>query len=114
MRLRIHHALFMGFVGTVGAVVILLAMLVGSRVRSELVDTFEDEIGRELNLTAALLRDVAPLLLDSAVSTVSRDMGHRVTVIDLDGVVLADSEVPAAELELIENHAGRPEVVGAV
>jgi two-component system phosphate regulon sensor histidine kinase PhoR len=114
MRLRIHHVLFMGFVGAIGAVVLLLAVLVGARVRSELRETFEGELGRELNLTASILVDVAPSALDSAVTAVSRQMGHRVSVISLGGEVLADSDVPTSELPDVENHATRPEVIGAL
>lgn len=40
--------------------------------------------------------------------------GARVTIIGRDGAVLGDSEVPAAELSSVENHASRPEVVDAL
>ncbi len=38
----------------------------------------------------------------------------RITLIDLDGVVLADSEIPDDSLGQLANHANRPEVVEAV
>lgn len=114
MRLRIHHALFAGFLGAIGAVVLLLALLVGSRVRSELRETFEAELGRQLNLTSSLLQDIPRASLDSAVTSVAREMGHRVTLIALDGEVLADSDVSAGRLPEVENHGTRPEVVGAL
>lgn len=114
MRLRIHHILFAGFSGVLGLVIVLLAGLVGSRVRAELRDTFEAEIGRELNLAGAILADAPATGLDTAVRGVSRELGHRVTIIAPDGTVLADSEVPADRLSQVENHAGRPEVMGAL
>lgn len=43
-----------------------------------------------------------------------RTAGGRVTLIGLDGVVLGDSDVPAAELGRVENHASRPEVEQAL
>jgi signal transduction histidine kinase len=110
MRLRIHHALFMGFAGTIAAVVLLLAFLVGNRVRAEMRDTFESEMGRQLNLTGVILSRVQPDGLQAAVDSVAREMGHRVSVIALDGEVLADSEVAPADLAGVDNHATRPEV----
>jgi two-component system phosphate regulon sensor histidine kinase PhoR len=40
--------------------------------------------------------------------------GARVTLIDPEGVVVGESDVPLAELPRIENHAGRPEVKSAL
>jgi two-component system phosphate regulon sensor histidine kinase PhoR len=40
--------------------------------------------------------------------------GARMTLIGTEGVVLGDSEVSAADLGRLENHAGRPEVMDAV
>ncbi len=39
-----------------------------------------------------------------------RSLGLRVTVIDPDGRVVGDSNVPAGDLPDLDNHAGRPEV----
>src|SRR5262249_26146624 len=38
----------------------------------------------------------------------------RITVIDRDGVVRADSQIDTAELSHVENHAGRPEFRAAL
>ncbi|HSG49246.1 MAG TPA: histidine kinase dimerization/phospho-acceptor domain-containing protein, partial [Longimicrobiales bacterium] len=114
MRLRIHHILFAGFLGVIGLVVLLLSGLVGSRVRAELRETFEAEIARELNLTASILLEEDSDGLENAVGRVARELGHRVSVIALDGDVLADSDVPAERLPEVENHASRPEVAGAL
>ncbi len=38
----------------------------------------------------------------------------RVSLIAADGTVLGDSEVPSGELGRLENHRGRPEVLGAL
>src|SRR5262249_48027408 len=71
-------------------------------------------------------RAVAADLGDRAVAAVSKDeltalaehaaryAGVRVTLIDADGFLRADSEVAAANLAGIENHAHREEVIAAV
>ncbi|MDT8341778.1 MAG: ATP-binding protein [Longimicrobiales bacterium] len=114
MRIRIHHTLFAGFLGVVGLVVFLMASLAGSRVRAELRGTFEAELGRELNLAGLFLAREDRASMGAVVDRVAAELGHRVTVIATDGTVLADSDVPAAALPAVENHATRPEVAGAL
>jgi two-component system phosphate regulon sensor histidine kinase PhoR len=50
----------------------------------------------------------------SIASAVGRATGMRVTLIAADGSVIADSDVPAAALASVENHAGRVEVAEAL
>jgi two-component system, OmpR family, phosphate regulon sensor histidine kinase PhoR len=50
---------------------------------------------------------------DRLADDLGRRASARVTIIRRDGVVLGDSDVAAAELAYLENHAGRPEVVAA-
>jgi two-component system phosphate regulon sensor histidine kinase PhoR len=87
-----------------------------------------DRLGIEAlegRLTAAgrLLREQSLPLLISEHSTEDRHVwatraasaaGARITLIGRDGVVLADSQLPAAALAGIENHGTRPEVAEAL
>jgi len=63
---------------------------------------------------------VSPADLDNPVKLdrLCRDLGgridSRVTIIGMDGKVLADSEVPFSRLENLENHGSRPEVIEAL
>lgn len=41
-------------------------------------------------------------------------LGHRVTLIGMDGAVLADSEMAGGDPSGMDNHAGRPEVAAAL
>jgi two-component system phosphate regulon sensor histidine kinase PhoR len=52
--------------------------------------------------------------LDRLVDAAAREVDARVTIIDTAGRVLADSSLSGAELQTVENHGGRPEVVGAL
>ncbi|MDY6796530.1 MAG: ATP-binding protein [Actinomycetota bacterium] len=53
----------------------------------------------------------SPPDVDLYLETVAGDLSTRLTVVNLEGVVQGDSEADAAEME---NHAGRPEIVGAL
>ncbi len=58
--------------------------------------------------------DASPVALHEFALRVARPSHSRVTLIATDGRVVADSEVPAADLASVENHAGRPEVRAAL
>lgn len=62
---------------------------------------------------AALLRGQTDAALVAQVKNFARVLQARVTVIDDAGFVIADSEVAASALARVENHAHRPEVLGA-
>ena len=62
----------------------------------------------------ALARGAASSELDGGVDAAAREVQARVTIIGRDGRVLADSSLSGAELQAVENHGGRPEVVGAL
>jgi len=62
----------------------------------------------------ALARGTPGAELDSLVDAAARDVDARVTIIGTDGRVLADSSLSGAELQAVENHGGRSEVVGAL
>ncbi len=50
----------------------------------------------------------------AAVRRLSAQTGHRITIIDRDGWVRADSDFPPGPLPPIQNHADRPEVRAAL
>lgn len=62
---------------------------------------------------AALLRAQTGAARIAQVESFARVLQARVTVIDAAGRVIADSEVESSALARVENHAGRPEVLGA-
>jgi len=61
-----------------------------------------------------LARGASPDELDPVVDASARDTSARVSIIALDGRVLADSVASGAALLAIENHKGRPEVQAAL
>jgi two-component system phosphate regulon sensor histidine kinase PhoR len=112
VRVRIHQALFTGFLGVTGLVVFLIALLVGLGVREELRSTFREELRRQLNLTTAVLESADPAELDSVARAIAGELGYRITLIDDGGRVITDSEVPREGISSMENHSDRPEVQG--
>ncbi len=114
MRLRIHHALFAGFVGVTGLMAVLIVVLVGSGLRRELIGTYEVELEREMALASWIVERSDASAADSVARVVTARIGYRVTLIDTAGVVLGDSYVEEGRVRLEENHRERPEVAGAL
>jgi len=114
VTLRIRHRLFAGFLGVVGLLVLLILLFVGGRLRQALLETFQEELDRQLALgewVVSLASDASP---DALARDITRRIGYRVTFIDSAGVVLGDSYVEPGQLEAVENHADRPEVRGVL
>ncbi|MGD2068470.1 MAG: ATP-binding protein [Gemmatimonadota bacterium] len=111
VRFRIHHALFAGFLAVVGLLVILIVVLAGTGLRRELVGIQQAELTRELRLARELLSVQSPSDPQAVVRAITRQLGHRATLIDSAGVVIGDAAIPTDRLDAVENHAGRPEVV---
>jgi two-component system phosphate regulon sensor histidine kinase PhoR len=77
----------------------------------------EGDVARALESEVRLVREALPS--DSAawpgsVRRLAAETRHRITVIDRNGWVRADSDFPPGPLPSIENHADRPEVRAAL
>ncbi len=51
--------------------------------------------------------------LDPYIDGLAKNNAHRVTIIDQEGIVLADSNLTQAEVVAVENHKNRPELLSA-
>jgi two-component system, OmpR family, phosphate regulon sensor histidine kinase PhoR len=110
MRLRIHHALFIGFLGVVGLLVVLTLLLVGSGLNRELRATFRSELERQLALGAAIVESAGEADADSLARAMTGRIGYRVTLVDTAGVVRGESYVGAGRTTDIGNHGDRTEI----
>jgi two-component system phosphate regulon sensor histidine kinase PhoR len=51
--------------------------------------------------------------LDQQLATLKKHLGARITVVDINGNVVADSDVPLSQVHNLDNHASRPEIAQA-
>jgi signal transduction histidine kinase len=108
---RLAQRLLLGSLVLVCLLVAAIVVLSGNRLESRLVEETTGELLREARLIALEWtpgRD-ADQLADSAGVALQR----RVTLIDQTGVVRGDSKFNGEELQHLENHSTRPEVIAA-
>lgn len=87
---------------------VFVAVLVRNGVRESLIDQLADDLVEKAALVALTLPDDDP---QAVVSRQAAALDARVTVIALDGRVLADSDSDPAAMD---DHSDRPEVVSAI
>jgi two-component system, OmpR family, phosphate regulon sensor histidine kinase PhoR len=102
--------------GVALAVVLLMAgPALGRRARNDAFVTLVAEARLMARMVEEELeRGTAPEDLDPVVDAAARDVEARVTVIEPDGRVVADSALSGEDLRAVENHGGRPEVIAAL
>lgn len=109
----------MFMIAAMPAVVMGIAMhfLLERTVRQETISEARHNLGHMMDYAGMALAPAAhesPSELAEKVARIAKAGGVRVTLLDLDGVVLADSEMATDRVSAMENHATRPEVVGAI
>src|SRR4051794_26645053 len=88
----------------------MLDRWIGDSVR----DVERDSLAREAHTLASELSRAHPADVAAWVAALAGPAdGARITVIDGDGKVIGDTDVPASALGAVENHAARPEVQAA-
>jgi two-component system, OmpR family, phosphate regulon sensor histidine kinase PhoR len=107
-------------VAATAAALLAVFLLVGPAVRGESIADSREALLSEAALMASFVEEplaagAATAALDAIVDEAARQSGgRRFTIVAPDGRVLADSAASGAELAALDNHAGRPEVQGAV
>jgi two-component system phosphate regulon sensor histidine kinase PhoR len=97
------------------AVLVLTEPGLRRRAREQVRDTLLAEARLMARVVEdGLARGASPDELDPVVDASARDTSARVSIIALDGRVLADSVASGAALLAIENHKDRPEVQAAL
>ncbi len=102
--------------GSVLILVLTVAILLWVAERSLRRD-MEGEIALTLENEAKLVREALPSdssRWQAAVHQFARQVQHRITLIDSEGRVRADSDFPIGPLPSLENHGQRPEVRAAL
>ena len=108
------------FLAALSAAMLALAVagaLFATTMRRQIDQRIEDTLVAEARLTAQLLSRGAPLAtlpeLDDEADRIGQLLGGRVTFIAANGRVVGDSAESLEGVRAMQNHADRPEVIGA-
>ncbi|CAN5901706.1 phosphate regulon sensor histidine kinase PhoR [soil metagenome] len=103
-------------VGTLLVLVLTVGVLLFASERSLRHDLVGD-IERSLATEAGLIREALPpdsTTWSESVRRLAAQSGRRITLVDADGRVRADSDFPTGPLPAIESHLDRPEIQAAL
>jgi two-component system phosphate regulon sensor histidine kinase PhoR len=101
---------------TAAVTLAVTVVLVSWGMRQNVTDRVERALVTSARLAADNLahRDLSAASPDGEADSLGRVVSARVTLVALDGTVVGDSELSAADLRLAENHGNRPEIQQAV
>jgi two-component system, OmpR family, phosphate regulon sensor histidine kinase PhoR len=109
---RLAPRLFLWSLAVIIALTATVAFILDRQLHRRIAAENIAELGREARFVAAeWTPSVQPLVL---AHLAGQSLGHRVTLIRRDGVVLGDSQFDSAGVAALENHATRPEVIDAL
>jgi two-component system phosphate regulon sensor histidine kinase PhoR len=113
LRLRSRLTLLLALLaaGAAGALMILWSAVADRASEGQAIRRLRAEDSLLADVAAPLFSD--PAGIDRLVRSAGASLGVRITVIAADGRVLSDSDVAAAEVPRMENHASRPEIAEA-
>jgi len=99
--------------------ILLVTLLMGYFLSSSLRDVFESDIEEQLYASAVLAKNymqVSPQRGNyiALANDIGKSLNVRVTLIDMTGKVLGDSELTPDRVASVENHSNRPEVMSAM
>lgn len=106
--MRLSQRLLAGSLVVIVVLVLLVVYSVDRRLRVRLREDTAHELLREARYIATDWRPGVDA--DSLANAAGAALGHRVTLIRADGVVIGDSEFDVPALANLENHSARPEV----
>lgn len=110
--MTLSQRLIAGSLLVIGAFVVLTVVTLDLRLRTRLREDITAELVAEARTVGRNWRPgVDP---DSLADSAGASLGHRVTLIGHDGVVVGDAAFNVPALGLLENHSRRPEVVEAL
>jgi two-component system, OmpR family, phosphate regulon sensor histidine kinase PhoR len=115
MKKNIFLKLFGGYAVIIAALSVLVLVFAFARIRSHYENTLAGELeslGRVLNVSVRPLVEAGrPAELDAFVKKAGRDIHARITIVDPEGKVLADSDADPGKME---SHRYRPEIAEAL
>ncbi|MGD9123937.1 MAG: ATP-binding protein [Desulfarculaceae bacterium] len=115
LRLSFQGLILGGCLLVVLCTLVFVGVILHKSLHDQMIKQTEDSLRQVLLLAEQVISDRWPGVnsfreIDELADHVGQRVGLRVTLIDQNGLVLGDSEVPFADLETLDNHGGRPEV----
>jgi two-component system phosphate regulon sensor histidine kinase PhoR len=91
---------------------------ISSHLRARLLQQVESRLTNHAFLLKGIIEKEYPdqrpsYELDTLVKSMAKDLDERITFIDYQGTVLADTKIPPEDLRKIEDHSRRPEYIDA-
>jgi two-component system phosphate regulon sensor histidine kinase PhoR len=108
---RIQQRLLIAFLVVVVAALLPAAFMLERWIGDGMRDVIRESLTREAQMLAGTLAQENPEDVQQWV--VKHAASLRITVVERDGTVRGDSDLPVAALAHVENHGGRPEVRAA-
>ncbi len=110
--MRLANRLLLSSLAVILALTVTVSLILDRQLHRRIANESTSELSREAQLvatqwTASVNPDVFAHVAGSA-------LGHRVTLIRRDGLVLGDSHFDSISVEGLQNHSTRPEVVAAL
>jgi signal transduction histidine kinase len=102
--------LLTSYLTIVALTAVVLIVAADRLLRERLTDEATSEIEREARYLAFVAHGLDAFRLDTVVHRLGAATGRRLTLVDRQGRVIADSDFPHDQLATLENHATRPEV----
>ncbi|HEY3285718.1 MAG TPA: ATP-binding protein [Gemmatimonadaceae bacterium] len=109
--MKLAHRLLFGALGVVGVLVVLMIISVDRKLSNRLTEETTARLTTEARLVAG--QWTPGVDADALANRLGKESAHRVTLVDSTGVVIGDSEFDRPELDQLENHANRPEIIAA-
>jgi two-component system phosphate regulon sensor histidine kinase PhoR len=117
MRFGIRWKLMSSYLVLVIVIAGVLYGYLNHTLEKKLIQGIAENLFNEAKLARLMaVKEVADLHKDAPAIAydIGKDISARVTIISQDGQVVGDSELTSGEIRVLENHADRPEFIGAL
>jgi two-component system phosphate regulon sensor histidine kinase PhoR len=114
--MKIYTKIIVTYVALALLIVVSLGVLTSMRIESFFKDRLVDELSRQADLVFFILQKDTTYSfpqIDQQVKLIGGLEHLRITLIDAQGNVLADSDIPLPDIKGVKNHLDRPEVQDA-
>ncbi|MFH0872498.1 MAG: ATP-binding protein [bacterium] len=119
MRMRLHWRITLAYLALICGLFLAAYIYVHSHLEVLRVEQLQAQLGQETQMMKTLLeerfvKEPFSYQMDAWADRLAPYLGARITIIDREGKVWADSELNGSDLRQAERHGGRPEVQEAL